>query len=250
VVYKKYDATGCDQIYKVSSAGGAETVLTSNAYYNYSPQWSPDGNWVVYERDVPGPRQIYKVSSAGGVETALTSNAYYNYSPQWSPDGNWVVYYRWDWYATGYSQIYKVSSAGGAETVLTTNSGYPNFRPQWSPDGNRVVYSREDATGHQQIYKVSSETGIEENLMNDNSLAINIYPNPSTGKFIIEMENVKGQTEDGVIEIYNVLGEKIYFFNLTQQTSSKIDFSDSPKGIYFVKIYDGKEIFTGKIVIQ
>lgn len=164
VVYKKKDATGCDQIYKVSSAGGAETALTSNAYYNYLPQWSPDGNWVVYMKienplDATFNYQIYKVPSAGGAETALTSDSYDHKFPQWSPDTNWIVYSKWD--ATGRYQIYKVPSAGGAETAVTSD-GYHKTYPQWSPDGNWVVY---EAGG--QIHKVPSAGGAETVLTSD-----------------------------------------------------------------------------------
>ena len=121
VAYYRWDATGNWQIYKVPSAGGAETPLTSDSYTHNNPQWSPDGNWIVYyKNDATGNWQIYKVPSAGGVETPLTSDNYGHDRPQWSPDGNWVVYYKND--ATGYNQIYKVSSGTGIEEEKIGNN--------------------------------------------------------------------------------------------------------------------------------
>jgi len=47
-----------------------EIPLTSDSYYHYYPQWSPDGNWIVYEKeDATGYPQIYKTSSVGIEET-------------------------------------------------------------------------------------------------------------------------------------------------------------------------------------
>jgi dipeptidyl aminopeptidase/acylaminoacyl peptidase len=75
IVYYRYDVTGHDHIYKVSSVGGSETPLTSDGYDHYDPQWSPDGNWIVYWKyDATGYWQIYKVSSGAGIEEDIISN--------------------------------------------------------------------------------------------------------------------------------------------------------------------------------
>ena len=72
---------------------------------------------------------------------------------------------------------------------------------------------------------------------------VNIYPNPSTGKFIIEQQKM---LEGMSLEVYNAVGEKV----LQQQTTNEIDLTNFPKGIYFVKIYDGEKSYTNKIVVQ
>jgi hypothetical protein len=73
-----------------------------------------------------------------------------------------------------------------------------------------------------------------------------VSPNPSTGKIVI---NTKGRIY--LIEIYNLLGEKVYSDSeFIQQTSNEIDLSDSPKGIYFVKICEGEKTRFEKIVLQ
>jgi len=73
------------------------------------------------------------------------------------------------------------------------------------------------------------------------------FPNPSTGKFTV----TNSSSNLIVLEIYNVLGEKVYVINnLKQQAVNEIDISKSPKGMYFVKIYTGEKIYSEKIVIQ
>jgi hypothetical protein len=79
------------------------------------------------------------------------------------------------------------------------------------------------------------------------SPSISFYPNPSTGKFTInsDMGKITG------IEIYNVLGEKIYsILNSRQKISNEMDLSDFSKGIYFVLINDNGYVYKEKIVIQ
>ena len=83
--------------------------------------------------------------------------------------------------------------------------------------------------------------------INNSASTITIYPNPSNGKFKIETNSNKVLS----VEIYNALGEKIFEpFYLQNQISNEIDLSKFQKGIYFVKIYDSKQIHFKKIVIQ
>jgi hypothetical protein len=85
-----------------------------------------------------------------------------------------------------------------------------------------------------------------------NNFPISIYPNPNNGKFTLKSNNINS------IEIYNMLGNKVYTLNdfkrqttnWTGQASNEIDLSNFQKGIYFVKIYDGQKTQTKKIVIQ
>jgi len=77
---------------------------------------------------------------------------------------------------------------------------------------------------------------------------VEIFPNPSNGIFSIQQ--LVTNNEKQLVEIYNVLGEKIYSTINNKQATCNIDISQSPKGIYFVKLYDGEKIRTEKIVVQ
>jgi alpha-tubulin suppressor-like RCC1 family protein len=76
-------------------------------------------------------------------------------------------------------------------------------------------------------------------------LSVSVFPDPSTGRFTISSnENISR------IEIYNVLGERIYTAGLKQQASGDIDISGSPQGIYFIKSFSGERDHTEIILIQ
>jgi hypothetical protein len=91
---------------------------------------------------------------------------------------------------------------------------------------------------------VTLATGVEE-MMDEESL-MKIYPNPSNGIFSIKRLNNQPQT----IEIFNVIGEKVFSTTNNYQASGDIDISHSPKGIYFVKIYDKEKCHIEKIVVE
>lgn len=91
---------------------------------------------------------------------------------------------------------------------------------------------------------VSSPTEVKEMLEEENTMTI--FPNPSTGVFSINHLYNKPQS----IEIFNLLGEKIYSTTNNSRASIDIDISHSPKGIYFVEMYDGEKIYTEKIVVH
>ncbi|MES2394459.1 MAG: PKD domain-containing protein [Bacteroidota bacterium] len=75
---------------------------------------------------------------------------------------------------------------------------------------------------------------------------ITVYPNPSNGQLNIINEN---RSKINSIEIFNNYGKRIYTIsNITQLC--EIDLSTYPKGIYFVKYNDEKEIHTEKILLQ
>lgn len=94
-------------------------------------------------------------------------------------------------------------------------------------------------------YDPSVITGNEEVATKN----ICLYPNPTSGRFTIK--NFELKMTKCKLEIYNVLGDKIYSeSNYDKQTSNEIDISYAPKGIYFLKIFDGEKFYSEKIVIK
>ncbi len=78
--------------------------------------------------------------------------------------------------------------------------------------------------------------------------AFTVYPNPGSGIFTISTPNI----ENGMIEVYNLAGKRIYHTKLKPGISDHtLDISTSPRGMYLVRISsDGKEIATQKLIIE
>ena len=106
-----------------------------------SPQWSSDGEWIVfgvgnYFLARTRPAQLMMVRSDGSNARPLTTGPGNAGFPSFSPDGTQVVYRFWTDTAGG---LRIVTLADG--TVQTLTTGYDNF-PSWSPKGDRIVFSR------------------------------------------------------------------------------------------------------------
>lgn len=93
---------------------------------------------------------------------------------------------------------------------------------------------------------VTTLTGVEQLLGEEEK--VSVYPNPSNG--VVSIHNEANFTKTQTIEIYNLLGEKIYSMINENAKDLKINLSDSPKGIYIVKISDGEKSISKKIIIQ
>lgn len=94
------------------------------------------------------------------------------------------------------------------------------------------------------IYNIT--TNVEEFLINN---GIETYPNPTNGKFHISIPEFS-KNKKYKFGIYNMFGENIYLSIIEHQISNEINLANSPKGIYFLKVYDRDLIFITKIVIH
>lgn len=108
--------------------------------YHVYPDWSADGEHIVYQR-YPTP-----IDSASGDTfrepagiyiydfdtdaSRLVIEGYFN-NPSFSPDGEWITY--------GYNRnIYKVDTSGTNVVQLRNNNN--DFFPVWSPNGDLIAY--------------------------------------------------------------------------------------------------------------
>jgi uncharacterized repeat protein (TIGR03803 family) len=87
--------------------------------------------------------------------------------------------------------------------------------------------------------------------------SVNLYPNPNNGVFSIQMKNEEGRMKS--IEIYNTLGQQVYFqFSAfpkgihSDNSSLSINLSSQPSGVYLYRIVSesGELIAEGKFVKQ
>jgi hypothetical protein len=74
-----------------------------------------------------------------------------------------------------------------------------------------------------------------------------LYPNPCIGKFKINFQN---NLSEKTICIYNITGNLIYQKEKIKNTEEKINLSNQPKGIYFLKVFDEDKISVNKMVLQ
>ncbi|HSY76667.1 MAG TPA: T9SS type A sorting domain-containing protein [Bacteroidia bacterium] len=148
-------------------------------------------------------------------------------------------------YIGGYGGILYKTTTGGTSWTTETSNDTLSINSLYTFD--TIAYFI-DASNN--IYKNEKPLGIEK-LQATGPFA-NVFPNPSNGKFSVEL---KTNNEKLKIEVYSILGEEIYSTALPQTpigALSKIDLSSQPNGIYLYQITSetGGYITSGKLIIQ
>ena len=154
----------------VAEADGSHPVrVETGKPFNFAPQWSPDGAWLVFLSGehydchptlVPasglGPKRIADRGGYRGVVEFLDVEDFHGGSsdmPAWSADG-WIYYTAQKEQAV---ELMRVSPEGAAEQLSETPAGTLHYHPTPSPDGAslafgslrdgvRDLYVRESAT--------------------------------------------------------------------------------------------------------
>ena len=97
------------------------------------------------------------------------------------------------------------------------------------------------------LYLVKVPTGIQNtSFFND----VKLYPNPAEDRINIEIDNTGEQKT--VVELVTVTGTVIYrmeYRNSQDHFAGQIDVSDYARGMYFVRIRQGSEVYNGKIIL-
>jgi hypothetical protein len=99
------------------------------------------------------------------------------------------------------------------------------------------------------VYKVGEATQFATGTTNETvteNTEIKIYPNPSKGKFTLDIRGIIGPVD---IHIYDIMGRDVYVHHGAHDGETTLDLHDLPRGLYVYKIYsDRQEISSGKWV--
>ncbi len=128
------------------------------------------------------------------------------------------------------------------------------FYPETAGLGNHTItYTVTGENGcenyAEQVINVSQCIGIDEVFR---GMKLNIFPNPNTGVFNLEISSLNAENLD--ITIYNNIGILVYEsknLEIKGNYSSKIDLSDLTSGLYFINLSkDGNNNYSEKILIR
>ena len=141
--------------------------------------------------------------------------------------------------STNYAIVLHTKDGGASWTTQTT----PTFNPYsiffW--DTNNGWLTSDD----NQIAGYTAALGIKENIVNK---YLTIYPNPNTGTFYFRLKDTNSKIQ---IEIFTISGQKVYeASNMEKQTTNEVNFSPQSKGVYLIKIDDGQNSYSEKIMIK
>ncbi len=155
-----------------------------------------------------------------------------------------------------------VDGAGdcNGEASVNVNGGTAPYFYNWSPGGGTNDTINAKCAG-QYCCTITDNNGCKQNvcitILNTTGISevkgegemVKVYPNPSDGVFTFQSSVVSGQSS---VEVYNILGEKIYSQLSTLNSPFSINLSNQPNGIYLYRVITetGNLIGEGKMVIQ
>jgi TolB protein len=144
---------GTRDVFVMTADGGSERRVTDDPAQERYPDWSPDGNSLVFQSDESGRQELWVISredrsSEWSAPRQLTFDG--GGYPRWSPDGRWVAY------LAGGLRV--IPPSGGDDRTLAGGEGSalgtaPRF-PEWSPDGRTVYFKAYDAEGRDSFWSV------------------------------------------------------------------------------------------------
>lgn len=103
------------------------------------------------------------------------------------------------------------------------------------------------AFGMKGTITVLDPTGLADNSRKED---ISVFPNPSNGNFNLQINNSQAAKKLD-LGIFTLQGKKVYSkSDLQQQDIYTIEIPDLPKGVYILKLFGRKEIYSRKIVVQ
>ncbi|MGH7460781.1 MAG: hypothetical protein ACREMA_07100, partial [Longimicrobiales bacterium] len=141
VVFEGLSSAGLSDLYVIDFENQQRSALTSDRYGDHDPDWSPDGNTIVFSSDRTsygslGFTNLFAISVAGGAPRALTNGRWHDQQPRWSPRGDRVAFSS---DRSGVYDLYAIDHQGQGVRLTSLTGGA--FDPEWLPDERGLVFA-------------------------------------------------------------------------------------------------------------
>jgi hypothetical protein len=153
-----FEATLGNPSWRIYFLGTSENQQFHVEILGEQPDWSPDGNRLVY-RSGRDNRQGIWVSNRDDSGAVNITNDGSDAFPRWSPDGRKIAFHR---EAGGNVDIYLMNTDGSNIRRLTDAPG-PDTLPAWTPDG-RLVF-RSARTGSWAIFIMNADSSDQKQIL-------------------------------------------------------------------------------------
>lgn len=140
-------------------ATGQRTVVKEFPYLIEAPNWTPDGEWLIYNSG----GKLYKLSPNAPAEPEVINSGFAtrcNNDHVLSADGKQIAISNGT-KEDGKSRIYTFPMEGGTPRLITPMA--PSYLHGWSPDGGQLAYCA-DRKDNYDVYVIPVEGGEEVRL--------------------------------------------------------------------------------------
>jgi dipeptidyl aminopeptidase/acylaminoacyl peptidase len=134
IVFAKGDVSETN-LWKRELSTGIENQLTFTADIEQNPDWSNNGQTIIYNHNDVNPT-IWTIPAVGGTPTQVPLD--YGYGPKWSPDDTKIAVDAGN--SMGGYSIYVFNMITHNLFQATPDNTYWCLEPDWAPDGSKIAY--------------------------------------------------------------------------------------------------------------
>jgi Tol biopolymer transport system component len=161
--------TGISDVYEYDLENDTLLPLVVNGHRNWTPNYSPDGEFIILCSDMTGTFRGYIANPDGSNIRMFTSGTYTEErSAKFSPTNPNLIVFSGRGYDDNSSSQFGLFiidiSTGSVSTVISTN-GVNEGCPNWSPDGNWLIYEEHD--GDRGIYMIRPDGSGKKMILDD-----------------------------------------------------------------------------------
>jgi hypothetical protein len=102
---------------------------------------------------------------------------------------------------------------------------------------------------HNGPVQIANGTGDQTEPASTDKCFFRVYPNPTTGKFTLELKG-DASSYKGHVDIIGLLGEKIFSKDMILERTQEFSLADRPTGMYIIHVTTGENSRTEKIIKQ
>lgn len=159
------------ELYIADPDGGNEVRLTRNKFYDAEVSVSPNGEWILFSRQINGAVDLWRMRPDGSGEIQIT------HTPDWQeggsfymPDNETIIYRAWERkYDSERSipmTIFTIKHDGTGLKQITHEDG-TNWAPYPFPDGIHFVFVKVLPPHNFELYMMNMITGAQTRLTNN-----------------------------------------------------------------------------------
>jgi len=145
------------ELYTSDLDGSNVVRLTDNEWYDAEVSISPDGEWIVFGRQIDGKSDLWRMRSDGTGEEQITfTDDWQEGAPFYLPDNETILTRAWK--RSEYGKIRPTPMTvftvkhDGAETIQRTFDHDMNWAPYPAPDGRHYVFVRVTEENNWEVY--------------------------------------------------------------------------------------------------